>query len=804
MTRDAAPRLIALLAALVPLPLLAQDEGGRTADYYGFLPVELYKLDDRITGLTLADFDGDKVDDIAVADNSRSRIDLLLSTKGPADDEGSSGYGPNKRPSDQRMRIKHLPVNKEVVSLMAGDLNGDGKMDLAFYGTPAELVVLYNEGEGRFSAPKRITTGEAVQSGSALAVGDLNRDGRADLALVTDDDVITVLQQPDGTLGRPERLPHTANKPGIMKLVDLDGDGGDDLAVLTEEDEPIHVRFSRPGGRLGPEERFKIDQPRAIAYGEMDGKPGQEVLTIEGQSGRARVYTLAEGAANDDERRGRLLYYPLPAGPAKGRSLAVGDLNGDGRADVVATDPANAQVVVFLQGEPGEGFDAGRTFPGLVGGAAARIADFDADGKAELVVLSEQERQIGRTALDGDRLPFPTTLPLAGGDPIGLEVANLDADPGPELLYVAKQKVDGKDQFSLRGLDPAEGGSFKPYAWGGEEAVKLVTADGKPALTGTPDDVRAVDANRDGHVDVLILDPYGPPLVLLGQAGGAAPTASTARPGPLAGVKATGLTIADLGKGPTLLVAQQGPFARAVTLGADGQWQVEDQFNSGRTSAQVQAAAALDSDGDGKPEVALLDRTSKTLLFLDPLDGAYKPGPTLPIGTIDFRGAHVADLDSDGKPDLLLAGADKFGAVLLGGQGRQLEGLAAYAPTRTDARLADLIAGDLNGDGRNDLAMSDTIEHFIEVNAFGRGGSIEPGLAFRVFEQKSFNRIDDLIEPREMGVGDVDGDGRTDLVLIAHDRVLIYRQDGGQPLAEADAAAAAGGEGGATPGSDGR
>src|SRR4051794_6218242 len=53
----------------------------RLADYFGFLPLEVYKLDPRIGNLLVRDLDGDKADDILVVNNGRSRIDLLLSGK---------------------------------------------------------------------------------------------------------------------------------------------------------------------------------------------------------------------------------------------------------------------------------------------------------------------------------------------------------------------------------------------------------------------------------------------------------------------------------------------------------------------------------------------------------------------------------------------------------------------------------------------------------------------------------------------------------------------------------------------------
>ncbi len=76
---------------------------------------------------------------------------------------------------------------------------------------------------------------------------------------------------------------------------------------------------------------------------------------------------------------------------------------------------------------------------------------------------------------------------------------------------------------------------------------------------------------------------------------------------------------------------------------------------------------------------------------------------------------HVADLDGDGHDDLLLAGTDRFGVVLTGQKGQRLRPLASYESNRNEAKLADLAAGDLNGDGQPDIALTDIAEHFIEI-----------------------------------------------------------------------------------------
>ena len=159
----------------------------------------------------------------------------------------------------------------------------------------------------------------------------------------------------------------------------------------------------------------------------------------------------------------------------------------------------------------------------------------------------------------------------------------------------------------------------------------------------------------------------------------------------------------------------------------------------------------------------------------------------------DFQGMKVADFDGDGRDDLLLAGTTRFGVVLTGQKGRKLKTIASYESPRNEARFGDLAAGDLNDDGQPDVVLIDVVEHFVEIatNVPGQA-DLARAAAFKVFERKGRRSAGDMIEPRDLALGDVDGDGRADLVLIAHDRILVYRQDPGPGAAGAKEPVAAG------------
>jgi hypothetical protein len=428
-------------------------------------------------------------------------------------------------------------------------------------------------------------------------------------------------------------------------------------------------------------------------------------------------------------------------------------------------------VWVFLQSGK-FGLSAGQTYPSLGNARTVRLGRRSGKAKDEAFVLSESEKQIGRSNFDQGRLGFPTPVPTSG-DPVAMDLADLDRDQSPEVLYVARTRPKPNvDAYDLRAVSSDAAGNTRPFKWGGVESVAL------PNLPNPPSAIKALDINHDGQIDLIVFVQYGSPILLLGQKEGA-PRLYGGSLGPLSSAAPASVSVTNL-DGPITIIAQN-TFARRVLLDSEGHWNIKDQYNSGRNSAQIVGAAAIDTDGDGVKEVVLLDRASKSLVFLAIKNGVYRPAGTLPIGTLNFEGMHVADLNGDGRDDLLVAGSDRFAVLQSGHKGLRLKAIANYEPKRNEARLADLSAGDVNSDGCPDVVFSDVAEQSLEIATFAGDKDLIPAITFRIFERKTFRNPADSIEPRDMVVGDVDGDKRSDIVLIVHDRVVVYRQDPGKP-----------------------
>jgi hypothetical protein len=108
----------------------------------------------------------------------------------------------------------------------------------------------------------------------------------------------------------------------------------------------------------------------------------------------------------------------------------------------------------------------------------------------------------------------------------------------------------------------------------------------------------------------------------------------------------------------------------------------------------------------------------------------------------------------------------------------ELSELDSYETPIKDGHLSDIVAGDFNNAGRKDLVFLETEKNYLDLVTFEPPHKLVPANRWQVFEERTFrSRRNDSLEPREAVVADVTGDGKPDLIVLVHDRILVYPQD---------------------------
>ncbi len=750
------------------------DEPNTLAEYYGFAGIELFKLDARVFNLLSGDFNGDGMSDIMVADNRDSSLRLLVQRSERPEPQKNVGAPANDLKSDWRFDIRQIPVEKQLAGAAAADLNGDGRTDVAYVGVPDQVIVRYQPEAGKTEWSEKWTIRLPALKPATwmIAAGDLNGDKRADVVVLGETVTYVIYQNASGKMDIPVSLINTSTQLSMVQISDINGDGRNDLCYMANEGSTrgLCARFQTADGRLGPEICFDLQQPRSVTLQNVDQHPGQEIVTVESRTGRIVVSGLESAAEEVGSLPERLMQYGIGSGgSARTRSFAVADVDGDQLTDVLVTDPDQAQLLLYRQNGI-DGLGTAEVFPSLLGTKDVSVADLDGDGRMEVLLLSEKESVLATCSFSEGRLTFPTSILKK---PDGFEMAAIEPLPGSAGMQIVLCLSKGSGNKARM--------EFRRLTRDGEAGWKLVEESAVPEVTGAlgarGTDLVAMDINGDGLKDLLAV-PNGTSeagvQVLLQKADGSLELIRRRSELDL-GIGSVGNLFIS---GSQLLVARDS-FARSVEF-SDSGWNVRDQFNAGETSARLEGVAQLDLDGEAGEEIALVDTGVKRLRVLKKSDGLFRPWKEAELGNLTFMGSYVADLNGDRRPDLLLAGAQHFSVLYSGRRNPILKEIASYKPKREDAFAADVIAGDINGDGSTDLTVIDTSINGVEILRFHEN-EIKSATHFRVFEEKRLVSESKSrgTEPREGLAIDVTGDGRLDLILLCHDRMIVYPQDTG-------------------------
>jgi len=496
----------------VIIPLTVSCTGTTATLEFAALPESFYRLTVRDT---ITDFAGNKLDGHAA---------------------GTAG---GDWTTDFVVRLFYAPATyssggSHPRSVAIGDLNGDGRADLAVANCDSNDVgVLLGQSDGTFSAPATYSSGGS--NPFSVAIGDLNGDGLPDLAVANYDsnNVGVLLGQPDGTFAAAATYSSGGSNPCSVAIGDLNGDGLPDLAVANFGSDNVGVLFGQSDGTLaGATYSSGGSSPFSVAIGDLngDGLPdlavanfySDDVAVLLGQPDGtlAAVATYRSGGSN----------------PC---SVAIGDLNGDGRADLAVANPYSNDVGVLL-GQSDGTLAAATYSPGGNWPRWVAIGDLNGDGLSDLAVANYDSDNVGVLLGQPDgTLAAAATYGSGRSNPFSVAIGDLNGDGHADLAVsncygdnvgvlcsaagnsLANVPFDRPPVVEAdAGWTITEGGSFSGSGWFTDPvaAAWIATADygdgsGLQALALNADKTFALDHVYADHgtytVTLTVTDDYG-------------------------------------------------------------------------------------------------------------------------------------------------------------------------------------------------------------------------------------------------------------------------------------------------------
>jgi FG-GAP-like repeat len=350
------------------------------------------------------------------------------------------------------------PVGTAPLAVAVGDFNGDAKPDLAVAnsgnpgaGDDGNVSILLGNGDGTFQTALSVAAGKNPFS---IAVGDFNGDGRLDVVVANSGinpaggwlagTVSVLLGNGDGTFHTHVDYA-TGIDPVSVVLGDFNGDHVLDLAVAAGSNSVVSVLLGNGDGTFQPHVVYAGGHPTAVAIADFN-RDGKADLVVAG--------AFTGGVVGILEGNGDGTFQPAVGYSPEccfGKSVASGDFNGDGNADLVISR-VTAQLGSYASVLLGDGdgtFSQPSTLDTFSAGCSAGspfVADFDGDGKLDVAVTVGGHGAEGfclggpaETMLvfkgngDGTFQP-PTSFSTTSGNLAA--AADLDGDKAPDLVKV--------------------------------------------------------------------------------------------------------------------------------------------------------------------------------------------------------------------------------------------------------------------------------------------------------------------------------------------------------------------------------
>jgi hypothetical protein len=413
--------------------------------------------------------------------------------------------------------------------------------------------------------------------------------------------------------------------------------------------------------------------------------------------------------------------------------LAINDLDGDGTLDMIVANARSRNLSIFTQNQSGIMY-LRRTIEGTFG--ELLTGDFNRDGRPDLLVVDNAGKGFQVFINEGGLQLNPKATLLFDGSlssSIGRTCALGDFNRD-NLIDVAAALITPKGEWKL----------LLAYGMGdGRLSNELLVP-----LTHKPISIAALDVNKDGFTDIATADSRGVTLLFgnhpLGDIGEHLELEESEE------IRGNLITSADFNSDgqSDIAVANNDGMFWILSGNGQGRFTVTQR---GRERGSLSTAVADDFNGDGRPDLALIRNIGDVAILFSKPGGALMPAAYFTLSGGNTLGAMTADLNADGFADLIAANSGSNSVSFLYGR---RDGFITPRHYLVDAQIAQSIRVDFNGDGLQDLAIT-------EQNANGRIRLLR-GNGKGAFT--AAGSIKALPNPGGIASADLDRDGRPDFV----------------------------------------
>ncbi|WP_428940150.1 FG-GAP repeat domain-containing protein [Fontivita pretiosa] len=612
--------------------------------------------------IAAGDFNGDGWTDLAIACQWQAGDPV-----DPAGPKLSFVYYNGAQGFDPRRRIE-FDANEAILAAAAGDVDGDGRCDLVL-ATGKRLTICLAARNAIEDASART---ELPIGARSVAIGNVTGDSHADLVLCSGEQVLVLIGASDG-FSPERRFALEAKAPIDVALADFDGDGRTDIAVAnhTGADGAPWIRsfvYYSDGGNFASRTRVELPSmgASAVSAGDLDGD-GRPELVFSNQRVTNQycipscVYWNRGGSFESTART------ELETQGSVGN--AIGDLNNDGRPDVVFfnfegnfRDGASYSTIYFGDGtrnySPQRSINIQTHYI-----TSVAHADLDDDGRVDLILT--QSRFIG----GADEQMFNSLIICWGEDPTyrlrtrltvdnmagGVRVADLNRDGHLDLIVGAICADESDPQRKAAGL-PVFWGSANGFSQRNRTLITPVAEYARVPLLA--------DVNNDGYLDMVTQVEFGSIDFWYGSSQGIA-----TMPGKRLDLgrkdNLVFIDSADLNKDgwvdlilPCRAIGKNAEVSSFVYYGSPAGYSNDRREQLPSKGAYEVSVADLDNDSwldvfitSYKGNFA---RNFPSTIYWGSEQGLLKRKPT-DIPTLAASGVETADYDGDGWIDLLIS-----------------------------------------------------------------------------------------------------------------------------------------------------